>query len=360
MRTLPLLALGVILVSPSAAWADLIHLKAGGTLKGKILKRTASEVVVQLDFGTISFTPAEIAGVDPEPLPEPQPVHTAVEVPPQEEPAPIPQDAVVPPSPPQGAPVPPPLQVVPSPPAAAAPAEASKTLEPSQRAEEPAGVTLPEAMKAVAFVAVLFEDGSIGMGSGTIINDRGTMVTNFHVVQGATKVAAALWDPAKSKSKTPKSYEARVVKTDPCYDLALLTIPVKTPAYFHFAADDEGIRAGEVVRAIGNPQGLAISVSQGIISAVRTLKEMGAESADLKVPACEHLSERTLEDMTLIQTDAAINPGNSGGPLLNRQNKVVGINTLMYTESGGSQGLNFALHVKHVKRFVGSYAGKGK
>jgi len=195
----------------------------------------------------------------------------------------------------------------------------------------------------------------MGVGSGTIINAKGTMVTNYHVVAGATRVAVLLpGGDAKIKLDRPRPYEARVVKTDPCYDLAIVSVPVKTPSYLRFAEDDQAIKPGEEVRAIGNPQGLSISVSRGIISAVRTLKDLGAQN--LSIAECSHLSERALEATTFIQTDAAVNPGNSGGPLLNTQNEIVGINTFIFTESGGSQGLNFALHVKHVKKFVGSYA----
>ena len=90
---------------------------------------------------------------------------------------------------------------------------------------------------------------------------------------------------------------------------------------------------------------------------MRTLKDLGMGLVDdFSVPECAHLSGRTLQSVTFIQTDAAINPGNSGGPLLNASNEIVGINTFIYSESGGSVGLNFALHAKHVKRFVGSYA----
>jgi len=233
-------------------------------------------------------------------------------------------------------------------------------VEPSQRTEEPAGVTLPEARRAVAFIGVAHDDGTLGFGSGTIINSKGTMVTNYHVVAGATRVAAMLVDEgdgARKKAKDSRSYEARVLKVDECYDLALVTIPVKTPQYLRFANDDE-IRVGEEVRAVGNPQGLAISVSKGIVSGIRTAKDLGIE--DMTVPGCEHLSDRVVEAATWLQTDAAINPGNSGGPLLNTKLEIVGINTLMLSESGGSVGLNFALHVKHVKKFVGSYAGKDK
>ena len=179
------------------------------------------------------------------------------------------------------------------------------------------------------------------------------MVTNYHVVQGTVEIAVVVPNREASGRSKPKPYEARVLKTDPCYDLALLSIPLKTPEYLRFA-DDQDIEVGEEVRAIGNPQGLGLSVSKGIVSAVRTMKEIGFK--DMVLSECAHLSGRTIEGTTWIQTDAPINPGNSGGPLLNKKNEIIGINTVIVSESGGSEGMGFALHVKHVKKFVGSYA----
>ena len=328
------LAAATLLVADAAA-ADIIRFRDGTRMRGTITKRTPTEVIVQLDFGTASFAPGEIVSVEPDP--NSVDADTAA--------SPTPTSA--------GAPFDPASLI------AAGKAEVLKDADeeddetPKLPVEASAETSLPEAMEAVAFIATLFKDGSLGVGSGTIINAHGIMVTNAHVVHGASKVAVLLpGRPTKSKSKQPRSYEARVLKLDECYDLAIVSAPVKTPHYLRFS-DEESPKAGDEVRAIGNPQGLATSVSKGIISAVRTLKELGLE--DIKAPECEHLSGRSLEALTLIQTDAAINPGNSGGPLLNAQNEVVGINTLSLQESGDA-GLNFALHVKHVKRFVGSYA----
>ena len=86
------------------------------------------------------------------------------------------------------------------------------------------------------------------------------------------------------------------------------------------------------------------------------MKEMGVE--DVTIPACEHLSNRVIEAATWIQTDASINPGNSGGPLLDDKNQIIGINTWIVSESGGSEGLGFALHVKHVRKFAAGYVKK--
>lgn len=313
-----------------AAYADILEFKNGLRLRGTILKRTATEILVELDFGTTSFTPDEIVSIETEP---PSPHEPAEAFPPESIPR---HEASLDAAEPSGG---------------GASASASATVPPSTE--------LPNAMKAVAYLGVLFEDGSIGVGSATIINSKGIMVTNNHVVAGAAKIMALFpRDESLSRSNEPKPYEARVLKTDPCYDLALVGIPVKTPLYLGFAAQDS-IRAGQEVRAIGNPQGLAVSVSRGIISSVRTLKDMTLGTVDvgeLSIPECAHLSSRELGNATFIQTDAAINPGNSGGPLLNDRNEIVGINTLIFSRSGGSEGLGFAVHVKHVRKFVGAYA----
>ncbi len=322
--------LAVMLLAPPAA-ADVIRFKDGSRMRGTIVKRTASEVIVQLDFGTMSFAPTDIISVEPEPEPE-----TDADI----APAPIQAMAVEEPAP-----------------AGAAAASIPQEATPAASRE----VSLPAAMKAIAFIATLHEDGTVGVGSGTLISDKGTMVTNYHVVAHATKIAVLLpGDRSASKTKPPTPHEARVLRADPCYDLAVLSIPRKTPEYLRFSDEDE-IRVGSEVRAIGNPQGLAVSVSKGIVSAVRTLKDMTLgmmDAGELQIPECAQMSGRELGHFMLIQTDAAVNPGNSGGPLLNGRNEVIGINTLIFSQSGGSEGLGFAVHVKHVRKFAGGFAQK--
>ncbi len=309
-----------------SASADIILFKNGTRMRGTITKRTPTEVIAELEFGSASFTPDEIVAVEAEveaetPPPEVEPAAEDVAA---SEPPPGPAASSLAPEP------------------AAAP-------QPSDQA-----MTLPEAMQAVAFIGVLYKDGTLGVGSGTIVNARGTMVTNAHVVANAERIAVAVpGKDAKIDLKKSRGHEARVLKADECYDLALISAPIKTPNYLRFADEEDEVKSGQEVRAIGNPQGLTISVSKGVVSAVRTMKEMGLE--DPKVKACEHLSARTVEAFTLVQTDAAVNPGNSGGPLLNAKNCIVGINSFGFQEAGDA-GLNFAVHVKHVKKFVGSYA----
>lgn len=155
-------------------------------------------------------------------------------------------------------------------------------------------------------------------GSGFLISKDGYVLTNNHVVEGATDVVVRLIDR--------REYDAEVVGTDPQSDLALLKIKEDNLPFLKFA-DSEKARVGEWVLAIGSPFGLDYSVTAGIISAIgRSIPSNGSQNY---VP--------------FIQTDVAINPGNSGGPLFNLDGDVVGINSQIYTRSGGSIGLSFAI-----------------
>lgn len=318
----------VVLLMAQAASADIIQFKDGTRMRGTIVKRTSTDVTVKLEFGMVSFAPHEIVAVEPEELSEsPQPVRQDTSSPPFPQPPVPPLDR---------------LSVEPSAP----------PIEPrGASADSYDGIALPEAMKAVALVASTTEDGGVGFGSGSIINRKGVILTNYHVIAGANEVKVILPNrESKISLASAKAYEARVLKTDPCYDLALIQVPLRTPVSLRFAEDGD-IHVGGEVRAIGNPEGLMVSVSKGIISAVRTVKEMGMEEDVEEIAIeCRHLSNRVLGGYTLIQTDASINPGNSGGPLLNGRNEIVGVNTLMV-----GQGLNFAIHVKHARTFAGSY-----
>jgi serine protease Do len=155
-------------------------------------------------------------------------------------------------------------------------------------------------------------------GSGFLISNDGYVLTNNHVVEGATDVVVRLIDR--------REYDAEIIGTDPQSDLALLKIKEKNLPFLKFA-DSEKAKVGEWVLAIGSPFGLDYSVSAGIISAIgRSIPSDGSQNY---VP--------------FIQTDVAINPGNSGGPLFNLDGDVVGINSQIYTRSGGSIGLSFAI-----------------
>lgn len=156
------------------------------------------------------------------------------------------------------------------------------------------------------------------MGSGFFISDDGYILTNDHVVEGATEITVRLIDR--------REYTAQVVGNDPQSDLALLKIDEKNLPFLTFA-DSDRAKVGEWVLAIGSPFGLDYSVSAGIISAIG--RSIPSEGRQNYVP--------------FIQTDVAINPGNSGGPLFNLDGEVVGINSQIYTRSGGSIGLSFAI-----------------
>jgi len=162
-----------------------------------------------------------------------------------------------------------------------------------------------------------------GLGSGVIVSADGLVLTNNHVVESADEIEVALHDGRKTK--------ARIVGTDPESDLAVLKIITDTPLAPITLAAAETLRIGDVVLAIGNPFGVGQTVTSGIVSALgRT-----------------HLGINTFENF--IQTDAAINPGNSGGALVDSNGRLVGINTAIYSQNGGSMGIGFAIPVSLAK-----------
>ena len=175
-----------------------------------------------------------------------------------------------------------------------------------------------------------------GTGSGFVIDTEGHIVTNNHVVEGAERIVVTLSDET--------SIEATVVGTDPTTDLAVLKIDVpREKLYPVELGSSEALRVGQRAIAIGNPFGLDRTLTTGVISSLgRPLQTSG---------------ERTIYDV--IQTDAAINPGNSGGPLLNSQGEVIGVSTAIYSPSGGSVGVGFAIPVNTVRRVVTSIIEKG-
>lgn len=168
-----------------------------------------------------------------------------------------------------------------------------------------------------------------GTGSGFIWDDAGHVVTNFHVVQGASAAMVKLADG--------RDYKASLIGVSPLHDMAVLKIGVdfKRPPPVPIGASGD-LRVGQKVFAIGNPFGLDWTLTTGIVSALdRSLPNESGNSI-------EHL----------IQTDAAINPGNSGGPLLDSAGRLIGINTAIYSPSGASAGIGFAIPVDTVNRVV--------
>ncbi|QIL88873.1 DegQ family serine endoprotease [Microbulbifer harenosus] len=173
------------------------------------------------------------------------------------------------------------------------------------------------------------------MGSGFIISSDGYVVTNNHVVDGADEVLVTLTDR--------REFEAKVIGTDPRSDLALLKVEASDLPTVRWG-DSEKMKVGEWVVAIGSPFGLDYSASAGIVSAMG--RSIPNESRENYVP--------------FIQTDVAINPGNSGGPLFNLNGEVVGINSQIYTRSGGSIGLSFAIPASLAQDVVAQLREKGR
>ncbi|WP_299820260.1 trypsin-like peptidase domain-containing protein [uncultured Jannaschia sp.] len=174
-----------------------------------------------------------------------------------------------------------------------------------------------------------------GSGSGFVWDARGHIVTNNHVIEGA---AAALVQLADGET-----YRARLVGTDPAHDLAVLRIEGGDAPPLPVGRSDD-IQVGQDVLAIGNPFGLDWTLTTGIVSAL-----------DREFPGADR---RTLRG--LIQTDAAINPGNSGGPLLDSAGRLIGVNTAIYSPSGGSAGIGFAVPVNVVNRVVPQLIATGR
>jgi len=172
-----------------------------------------------------------------------------------------------------------------------------------------------------------------GLGSGFLINADGQILTNYHVISGSSDVEVTM-PPDQSR------YKAKILMRDQGHDLALIQIdPKKKLSSFLKLGDSEGLQVGQKVLAIGNPFGLAGTLTTGIVSSLHR-KIQSEERGDL-------------EDM--IQTDAAINSGNSGGPLLDSQGNVIGINTAIYGPNGGSVGIGFAMPINRAKVLLGDF-----
>jgi len=170
------------------------------------------------------------------------------------------------------------------------------------------------------------------LGSGVIVSAEGYILTNHHVVEQADQIEIALSDGRHAP--------ARLVGADPETDLAVLKSDLGDVPAIAFGTAD-GVRVGDVVLAIGNPFGVGQTVTMGIVSALgRT-----------------HLGINTFENF--IQTDAAINPGNSGGALVDASGNLIGINTAIYSRSGGSQGIGFAIPESVAKQVLQQIVARG-
>ena len=176
-----------------------------------------------------------------------------------------------------------------------------------------------------------------GTGSGFLWDTHGDIVTNFHVLENASEATIKLSDG--------RDYKAKLVGVSPTHDIAVLKIDIgkKSPPPVPLGTSDD-LRVGQKVFAIGNPFGLDWTLTTGIVSALdRSLTTEGGSNV-------EHL----------IQTDAAINPGNSGGPLLDSAGRLIGMNTAIYSPSGASAGIGFAVPVDEINRVVPQIIRYGK
>ncbi|MBU3625244.1 Do family serine endopeptidase [Polynucleobacter sp. JS-Safj-400b-B2] len=177
------------------------------------------------------------------------------------------------------------------------------------------------------------EEPSSSLGSGVLVSPEGYILTNHHVISDADDIDVALSDGRKVKAK--------VIGSDPETDIAVLKIEAKqlpTPITF---GKVESVRVGDVVLAIGNPFGVGQTVTSGIVSALGR----------------DHVGINTFENF--IQTDAAINPGNSGGALIDTRGNLIGINTAIYSNNGGSMGIGFAIPVNLAKQVMESILANG-
>jgi serine protease Do len=196
----------------------------------------------------------------------------------------------------------------------------------------PNWVEIAKAVKPAVVNVNARRDGGRGMGSGFIINPDGYVVTNNHVVEDA--------DTVRLKLSDGRELEAKIVGRDPKTDLALLKVDAKGLPVIPLG-DSAALQVGEPVMAIGNPFGLEQTVTTGIVSA--TGRVIGAGPYD-----------------DFVQTDAPINPGNSGGPLVNARGQVVGINSVIFSRTGGSVGIGFSIPVNLGKSVFTQLAANGR
>jgi serine protease Do len=169
-----------------------------------------------------------------------------------------------------------------------------------------------------------------GLGSGFLVHESGFCVTNYHVVEKETKIAATVFHRgASGEFNRQRVDDVRIVALNPYFDLALLQLPATSGLTYKpvFLAPEDNLQNGEDVFAIGNPLGLVRSISQGIVST----------------------RNRNVKGLVYIQTTADINPGNSGGPLFNAQGEVIGVTNMKLLHA---EGLGFAIPVSYLKLFL--------
>lgn len=183
--------------------------------------------------------------------------------------------------------------------------------------------------------AVVLVKTPTGMGSGFIIDDAGHCITNYHVIEQETNVSVDIFQKSAGAFAEKSVPDVEIIAVNPFYDLALLRIPRQGGIAYKrvYFGHSEDVRQGDVAFAIGNPQGLTRSVSEGIISA----------------------KARQLRGQLFIQTTAQINPGNSGGPLFNGSGQVIGVTNMKLASRDlfvSTEGLGFAIPINYVKDFL--------
>jgi len=177
------------------------------------------------------------------------------------------------------------------------------------------------------------EEPSSSLGSGVLVSPEGIILTNHHVISDADDIDIALSDGRKVKAK--------IIGSDPETDIAVLKIEAKQLPAAITLGKIESVHVGDVVLAIGNPFGVGQTVTSGIVSALGR----------------DHVGINTFENF--IQTDAAINPGNSGGALIDTRGNLIGINTAIYSNNGGSMGIGFAIPINLAKQVMESILNNG-
>jgi S1-C subfamily serine protease len=184
---------------------------------------------------------------------------------------------------------------------------------------------------------LMLEPPSEGAGSGSVLDQAGHILTNFHVIEGAKQVKVTLFNG--------ETYTAQLIGADPVYDTAVLRIeaPPESLVPVEFG-DSSGLRVGQSIYAIGNPFGLERTMTTGIIS-----------SLNRSLPS---RNGRTMK--SIIQLDAALNRGNSGGPLLDSRSRLIGMNTAIASRSGENTGVGFAIPVNTISRIVPQLVRNGR
>ena len=205
------------------------------------------------------------------------------------------------------------------------------------KSASPSVVNITNSRLVRSFYSLNPQEVPQGSGTGFVWNKDGYIVTNFHVVLQADRVMVTMQDGT--------TYDAEAVGVDPDKDLAVLKIDAPPEKLVPIDPGDSSLlEVGRKVIAIGNPFGLDTTMTVGVVSA------LGRE--------IDSVTRRTIRDV--IQTDAAINPGNSGGPLLNSLGELVGVTTAIYSPSGASAGVSFAIPVNTVKRIVPELIAYGR